>query len=251
MPGCVQRLQHGTTSAPSAGVPVDLPVTSRNQADSRRGGLRNRSEPSHDLDVSDQVTSRRDKRHRLAAWVHLANDRLTALEEADRRMTAAGLATRHRVNLYRQERHDEWEEAAVTRPGILTHGHLWDVQNATYLLVVVLAQIEKVRPLLPTDGIPGYPDSRDLRLWRNVLEHWEDDMGPSLAELLRSEPGLDTSTLHYSGPETSIGHLSTDQVRVWLGEVSTATEEASVRDEQLVPRPHAPVYADEPRLDSD
>ncbi|MEO6470185.1 MAG: hypothetical protein ABIO14_00115, partial [Aeromicrobium sp.] len=152
-----------------------------------------------------QDTSRRVKRHRLAAWIHLANERLTALEEADQRMTAAGLATRYRVNLHRQGRHDEWEEAAIAQPGILTHGHLWDVQSATYLLVVVLAQIEKVRLLLPTDGIPGYPDRRDVRLWRNVLEHWEDDAGPSLGKLLSSEPGFDSSTLLYGDSQPSIG----------------------------------------------
>lgn len=200
--------------------------------------------------MPDQVASRRATRHRLAAWIHLANDRLTALEDADQRMTAAGLATRYRVNLYRQGLHEEWEAAADSLPGTLTYGHLWDAQNATYLLVVVLAQIEKARSLLPTDVIPEYPDRRDVRLWRNVLEHWEDDAGPSLKKLMSSEPGFDSSTLYYGGSQAAIGHLSTDQVRTWLGRILAAIEEASVRDAQVVPRADSPVYADEPGRDS-
>lgn len=183
-------------------------------------------------------------RHRLAAWIYLANERLSALEAADQRMTTAGLDTRLRVNLHRQGRHAEWEAADSSRADILTHGHLWEMQSATYLLVVVLAQIEKVRALLPSDDIPAYTDRRDVRLWRNVLEHWEEDAGPSLTRLFRSEPGFDASTIRFGGSQTFIGHLSTDQVRDWLDSVLAAIEEASVRDAQVVPRAEDPVYAE-------
>jgi hypothetical protein len=189
-------------------------------------------------------------RHRLAAWIHLAGELLAALEAADLRMTTAGMDTRLRVNLYRQGRQQEWEAAVGARPDVLTRGHLWDTQNATYLVVMVVAQIEKARSLLPGDGIPGYPDPRDVRLWRNVLEHWEDDAGPSLTRLLDLEPGYDSSTIHYGGSQTAIGHLSTDRVRAWLDSVLTAIEEASVRDGQRVPRADDPVYG-EPERDSE
>lgn len=109
---------------------------------------------------------------------------------------------------------------------------------------MVLAQIEKARPMLPSDDIPPYPDRRDVRLWRNVIEHWEDDAGRLLTRLLRSEPGFDSAVLHYGGSRTAIGHLSTDQVRVWLDEALTAIEEASVRDAQRLPRAEDSVYAE-------
>lgn len=157
--------------------------------------------------------------------------------------------TRLRVNLHRHGRQEEWKAAVGSRPDVLTRGHLWDTQNATYLVVVVLAQIEKARSLLLDDDIPAYPDPRDVRLWRNVLEHWEDDAGPSLTRLLELEPGFDSSTLHYGGSRTAIGHLSTEQVRNWLDAVLTAIEEASVRDAQMVPRAEDPVYG-EPERDS-
>lgn len=201
-------------------------------------------------DQAEDSLFRRVLRHRLAAWIHLAGERLAALEAADQRMTTAGMDTRLRVNLHRHGRQEEWEAAVGSRPDVLTRGHLWDTQNATYLVVVVLAQIEKARSLLLDDDIPAYPDPRDVRLWRNVLEHWEDDAGPSLTRLLELEPGFDSSTIHYGGSRTAIGHLSTDQVRGWLDGVLTAIEEASVRDAQMVPRAEDPVYG-EPARDSE
>lgn len=185
-------------------------------------------------------------RHRLAAWIHLAHERLSALEGADRQMTAAGLDTRFRVNLARQGRDAEWAVAAATRTGILTRGHLWAVDNATYLAVVVLAQIEKTRKLLPEDNIPAYPDHRDVQLWRNVIEHWEDEEGPSLTKLLQSEPRFDSSILRYGGSVTTIGHLSADQVRAWLDMVLDAIEQASMRESQVLPRAEDSVYAERP-----
>lgn len=186
-------------------------------------------------------------RHRLAAWLQLAHEQLAALESADQRMSAAGLDTRLRVNLDRQGRHAEWKAVASSRPGVLTLGHLWAMQNTTYMLVVVLAQIEKTRHLLPMDDIPVYPDPRDVRVWRNVIEHWEDDDGPSLSRLLREEPDFDSSTLRFGGSDTSIGHLSTSQVRDWLDRVLIAIEQASVRDIQVVPRADKPVYGERRR----
>lgn len=186
-------------------------------------------------------------RHRLAAWIHLAHERIAALEVADQRMTVAGMDTRLRVNLYRQGRTEEWAATVDSQPEVLTKGHLWDTHSATYLAVVVLAQIEKACSLLPSDNIPAYPDRRDIRLWRNVLEHWEDDAGPSLTRLLESEPGFDTASLRFGGSSTVIGHLSTGRVRVWLGDVLAAIEEASIGEGQIVPRAEDPVYAEPSR----
>lgn len=183
-------------------------------------------------------------RHRLAAWIHLTHERLSVLEGADGQMTAAGLDTRFRVNLARRGRDAEWAVAAATRTGILTRGHLWAVDNATYLAVVVLAQIEKTRKMLPDDNIPAYPDRRDVQLWRNVIEHWEDEEGPLLTKLLQSEPGFDSSTLRYGGSVTTIGHLSTDQVRAWLDMVLNAIKQASMRESHELPRAEDPVYSE-------
>jgi hypothetical protein len=106
----------------------------------------------------------------------------------------------------------------------------------------VLAQIEKTRELLPGDDVPVSPDCRDVRLWRNVVEHWEDDDGPSLGRLRQSEPESDSWPLRYGGSHTTIGHLSTEQVRDGLARVLLVAEDASVRDGQVVRRADDPVY---------
>ena len=59
------------------------------------------------------------------------------------------------------------------------------MHNATYMLVVVLAQIEKVRELLPSDDIPPYRDRREKDAW--PVDEYDCFRDPLISRLLRCE----------------------------------------------------------------
>ncbi len=122
-----------------------------------------------------------------------------------------------------------WEDVLSEAPVTFTERDRTRMQADKYFLLLAAAQVVKCAERLPNDALPVYEDADELKLLRNLEEHWEDPDGRSARELRETIPDFTPGRVGFDGKRLWIERISLGDLVDWVTVVEMRVRDAARR----------------------
>jgi hypothetical protein len=103
------------------------------------------------------------------------------------------------------------------------------------LMIVAVRNVIRAQDRLPAQFRTSMTGEDVLELLRNVVEHWDEEGGPSVETLKVAHPDVELGKIQFTNKEIWVAGVPLSRIRAWLARVQSALREALVTAEIEVP----------------